>query len=237
MCGPRVYLDFQYVEKLEAEQLITDPVVTRLWLIILFFSTPLHYHNDDQVRTPLCKKGQTIFKAQNAYLTLLWKYLLHRYQESAAIRILSTLIRVYLKIQLVGHEIYVHLRSKQELIAANEALQKVSTLDLNEQDEDTIINTWKYICLSPSNRSFLSHWLLYYCQSHRHGVSYWVISHAFHRFAQNIRKMHDLFVPRTISLRFKIQSGPWFDLDVKGVGSLNGRIKLLKNEQLDKSFY
>lgn len=134
MCGPELYKEFQYVERLEGECLIADPVVTRLWMVTLFFSTPLIYHNDENVTTPLLKKKPLLVNIQNAYATLLWKYLLSRHQENDAVRIFSNLIRTYIKMQTVGQQIYAYLRSQQELVKTHEALQKV--LILNDADED-----------------------------------------------------------------------------------------------------
>ena len=139
MCGAELYVDFQHVEKLIDEHVITDPVVTRLWIVSLFFSTPLHYHNDGQIVTPLFKKKKAILNVQNAYTTLLWKYLLHRHQEMGAVRIFSNLIRVYLKMQHVGYGIYLNLRSHPDLLTAHETLQKVITLDINDDEEDKMM--------------------------------------------------------------------------------------------------
>ena len=141
MCGPELYERFRFVERLASECLIADPVVTRLWMIVLFFSTPLQYLKDEHVTTPLLKKKQSIGLVQNAYATLLWKYLLSRHQELGAVRIFSNLIRVYLQMQIVGFQIYTNLRSKQELVKTHEALQKLLTLsDAEEHEEKMMMN-------------------------------------------------------------------------------------------------
>lgn len=136
ICGPELYVEFRRVEKMTDEHLITDPVVTRLWIITLFFSTPLHYHNYDQIVTPLFKKKQQIFKIQNAYGTLLWKYLVYRHQEREAVRIFFNLIRIYLKMQQVGYGMFLNLQSKQELASAQELLHKLVTTNLDDTEEN-----------------------------------------------------------------------------------------------------
>ena len=141
MCGAELYVDFQHVEKLIDEHVITDPVVTRLWIVSLFFSTPLHYHNDGQIVTPLFKKKKAILNVQNAYTTLLWKYLLHRHQEMGAVRIFSNLIRVYLKMQHVGYGIYLNLRSQETLLGTHETLQKLSLWEVNDDTDVRITET------------------------------------------------------------------------------------------------
>lgn len=111
---------------------VTDPIVTRLWIIVLFFSTPLHYHQDCPTPTPLLKKKLPVYRAQNAYVTLLWKYLLHRYGDVECIRMYSNLIYVYMKMQTVGYDMHTHLRTQQELLPTHETLNKLVTVDINE---------------------------------------------------------------------------------------------------------
>jgi hypothetical protein len=133
MCGEQVYPEFQHVERLCDRHVITDSITTRLWIVILFFSTPLHYHHDSPSPTPLFKKRAPVQDAQSAYTTLLWKYLVHRHDQMEAVRIFSDLVRVYLKMQRVGYAIYSRLRSLGELQTAHETLQKLVSLDINDQ--------------------------------------------------------------------------------------------------------
>ena len=154
MCGAEVYPDFRQVERLMDHHIVNDPVVTRLWMIILFFSTPLHYHNDGQIVTPLLKKKSVVMDAQNAYATLIWKYLLYRHQEHEAVRIYSDLIRVYLKMQHVGFQIYLQLRSKQELAQTHDALQKLILAETDEHRETTTTQ-WRNVSIHQSLFSFL----------------------------------------------------------------------------------
>ena len=73
-----------------------------------------------------------MLEAQNAYVTLLWKYLVHRHNAMEATRIFSNLVRVYLKMQRVGYGMYLRLKSQQELRTAHETLQKLVALDIND---------------------------------------------------------------------------------------------------------
>jgi len=132
VCGPELYKEFTQVEKLAEKLLITDPVVTRLWIITLFSSTPLHYHHDCPTPTPILKKKLHLYQIQNAYTTLLWKYLSHRHGFMESIRIYSNLIHVYLKMQRVGFGIYVQLQTQKYLMSTQEALNKLVSLDINE---------------------------------------------------------------------------------------------------------
>ena len=135
VCGPDLYVEFRHVQKMCDEQLVADPVITRLWIITLFFSTPLHYHNDSYIVTPLVKRKRSVFNIQTAYVTLLWKYLLCRHEEMGAVRIFSNLIRVYLKMQQVGYGMYLNLRSRQELVQANDVLQKLVMMNANDGED------------------------------------------------------------------------------------------------------
>jgi hypothetical protein len=132
MCGKELYKQFDQAERLAEKLIITDPIITRLFIVTLFFSTPLHYHDDCPTPTPILKKKQPTHQIQNAYATLLWKYISHRHGDLEAVRIYSNLIHVYLKMQRVGFGIYTHLRTQKELMATHETLNKLVTLDIND---------------------------------------------------------------------------------------------------------
>jgi hypothetical protein len=132
MCGPELYKLFVQAETLAEKSWICDPVVTRLWMVILFFSTPLHYHDDCPTSTPILKKKSLVYQIQNAYTTLLWKYLVHRHGHAESVRIYSNLIHVYMKMQCVGFGIYIQLRTKKDLIPTNETLNKLVTLNITD---------------------------------------------------------------------------------------------------------
>ena len=132
ICGTQLYIQFVQTERLAEKYLIADPIITRLWIIVLFFSTPLHYHYDCPTPTPLLKKKSAVRQAQHAYVTLLWKYLAHRYGDDQCIRMYSNLVRVYMKMQSVGYGMHTHLRTQQELLSTHETLNKLVTIDINE---------------------------------------------------------------------------------------------------------
>jgi hypothetical protein len=135
MCGLQLYKQVIQAEQLGEKLWINDPVVIRLWIIVLFFSTPLHYHDRGPTPTPILKKKLPLYQVQNAYITLLWKYLLYRHGDVESIRIFSNLVHVYMKMQSVGFSIYLQLRSKQELFSTHETLNKLVTLDINEDQK------------------------------------------------------------------------------------------------------
>ncbi|CAF4215223.1 unnamed protein product [Adineta steineri] len=110
----------------------TDPIVTRLFIIILFFSTPLHYHDDSPTPTKILKKKQAILQTQNGYITLLWRYLTYRYGSAGSIRIYLSLVHVYMKMQQVGYGVYTQLRTQKDLVPTHETLNKLVTLDIND---------------------------------------------------------------------------------------------------------
>ena len=73
-----------------------------------------------------------IREIQNAYVTLLWNYLVYRYGDLNAVRISSNLALVYLKMQRVGSEIGIRLRTRSELAVTHKVLNQLLTLDINE---------------------------------------------------------------------------------------------------------
>lgn len=138
VCGRQLYTDFSQVIRSAQKFWISDPVVIRLWVITLFFSTPLHYHDEGPLLTPILKKKAAVRQTQNAYIGLLWKYLLHRYGNDGAVRIYSNLVFVYLKMQSIGFDIYMYLKDKRELQPTHETINKLVTLDIHENAKKTI---------------------------------------------------------------------------------------------------
>ncbi|CAF0927176.1 unnamed protein product [Adineta steineri] len=132
VCGIQLYEEFDKAERMAEKSWTTDPIVTRLFVIILFFSTPLHYHDDSPTPTKILKKKQAIFQTQNGYITLLWKYLTYRYGSAGSIRIYLNLVHVYMKMQQVGYGVYTQLRTQKDLVPTHETLNKLVTLDIND---------------------------------------------------------------------------------------------------------
>ncbi|CAF1013488.1 unnamed protein product [Adineta ricciae] len=132
MCGPQLYPQFQQAELLASKSLVTDPIAIRLFFIILFFSTPLHYHQDSATPTKVLKKKRPVTDTQNAYITLLWKYLSYRYGSMETVRIYTHLVHVYIKMQTVGFGIYTRLATQKNLMPTNETLNKLVAIDVHE---------------------------------------------------------------------------------------------------------
>ncbi|CAF1069877.1 unnamed protein product [Adineta steineri] len=132
ICGIQLYEEFNRAEKMAEKSWTTDPIVTRLFVVILFFSTPLHYHDDSPTPTKLLKKKQAILQTQNGYITLLWKYLTYRYGSEGSIRIYLNLVHVYMKMQQVGYGMYMQLTTQKDLVPTHETLSKLVTLDIND---------------------------------------------------------------------------------------------------------
>lgn len=117
ICGEKLYEKFLWIEDLSDKLLITDPIIIRLWIIILFFSTSLSCLYEKSCPTREYSKEKTsLFSIQNTYVELLWKYLLHRYRYENAVRIYSNLTNLYLKMQHIGFAIGVQVRHRSELI-------------------------------------------------------------------------------------------------------------------------
>jgi len=131
MCGPDLYEQFTHTQELAKILIIADPIVTRLWLVILFFSTPLYSYYDPQSSIIKVKKTMSFIDIQNAYVTLLWKYLLHRHGFIESVRIYSNLVHVFLHMLRVGIEIDIRLRTQQEFFVTHTTLDQLVELDIN----------------------------------------------------------------------------------------------------------
>ena len=131
MCGHELYERFLHTEKLAEHLLITDPIVTRLWLVILFFSTSLYSYYDQTLSKAKQNKTCPSMEIQNAYTTLLWKYLVHRHGQLEATRIYANLIQVFLNMIRIGIGINIRLQTLAEFIPTHETLNQLVSLDIN----------------------------------------------------------------------------------------------------------
>jgi hypothetical protein len=104
--------------------LINDPVVTRLWLLILFFSTPLICYYDRLLPDISHDNRLDMNKIQNSFTILLWNYLLHRHGYFDAIRIFSNLIHIYLQMQRITEAISYQIRTRSDLVVLTQALNR-----------------------------------------------------------------------------------------------------------------
>ncbi|CAF3122118.1 unnamed protein product [Rotaria sp. Silwood2] len=132
ICGPQLFAEFSRTTKVAERLLITDPVVIRLWLVVLFFSSSLFCLYDNYLVLKIPKKKTAIIEIQNIYATLLWKYLLHRHGNFSAVQIYSNLIHTYLQMQRVGFEIGIQVRTRNELLITYETLNQILALDIRD---------------------------------------------------------------------------------------------------------
>ncbi|CAF1388192.1 unnamed protein product [Rotaria sordida] len=130
ICGPQLFEEFNRTAKLVERSLITDPIIIRLWLVVLFFSSSLFCLYDNYLLLKIPKKKTAIIDIQNIYATLLWKYLLYRHGYFGAVQIYSNLIHTYLQMQRIGFEIGVQVRTRNELLITYETLNQILTFDI-----------------------------------------------------------------------------------------------------------
>ncbi len=117
-----------------AEQiLIADPVVTRLWLLVLFFSTPLNCYYDHSLPEISENRRIAVMEIQHSYATLLWNYLVHRHGDIDAIRIFSNLNGIYLRMQRISQAVNAQIRTRNELSTLHEAFNRAVIIDSDNQ--------------------------------------------------------------------------------------------------------
>ncbi|CAF1135369.1 unnamed protein product [Rotaria sordida] len=131
ICGPELYKQFAHIEKVAEKSMIADPIITRLWIIVLFFSTPLFSDYDSQSTTIKVKKNLSFIDIQNIYATLMWKYLLYRHGPMEAVRIYSNLILIFLNMLRVEISIHIRLQMEKDLAPLDKALDELVKLDIN----------------------------------------------------------------------------------------------------------
>ncbi|CAF1388211.1 unnamed protein product [Rotaria sordida] len=129
VCGSTLFPEYVKTKHRAEQILITDSVVTRLWLLVLFFSTPLHCYYQQTLPEIDENRQQTIRQIQDIYVTLLWKYLLHRHGDLSAIRIFSNLNGIYLRMQRLSQAVNTEIRTRNDLSIINEAFNRAVIID------------------------------------------------------------------------------------------------------------
>ncbi|CAF1320382.1 unnamed protein product, partial [Didymodactylos carnosus] len=141
-CAPWQSVDlmvFQYVygdqllmvitEALESLRVVLfDPIMIRLLLIILIFSTSLSITSQDsnfeyQSESSLVNS----FQIQNYYIKLLWYYMEYRFGEQQAVRMLSIIILHCLHSQNIGYQLDQHFQQRHDLYEMLESIRLTDT--------------------------------------------------------------------------------------------------------------
>ena len=129
ICGDSLYAELIQTRHRIEQSLIRDPVVTRLWLLILFLSPPLHCHYDSSERDAVSESMPVILRLQHSYLHLLWNYLIYRHEYVGAVRIFIHLNGIFLRIQRVSHAIDREVRIRKDLFGLHDALDRLVSVD------------------------------------------------------------------------------------------------------------
>jgi hypothetical protein len=127
-----MYKQMSHVEELAEKLWIADPIVTRLWIIVLFFSTCLFSCYDSKSSMVKMKKKSPFIVIQNDYVTLLWKYLLNRHGYMESARIYSNLISVYLNMLRIGLSVYIRYQTEKEYGVVQAKFDQLITLNIND---------------------------------------------------------------------------------------------------------
>lgn len=91
---------------------------------MLFFSAPLYCYFDRSLPEIDSQRKISLFEAQNSYSTLLWGYLLHRHGLREAVRIFTSLIRIYLRMQRFSQTVNAVVRTRTDLTGLNEKMNQ-----------------------------------------------------------------------------------------------------------------
>ena len=109
--------------------MINDPVVTRLWLIILFFSSPLQCSNDRILSNVPFERKLIFNRIQESYVILLWNYLVHRHGDVDAVRIFFNLTRIFLQMQCFFDKVDAQIQMRADLLPLDQILSRASFFD------------------------------------------------------------------------------------------------------------
>lgn len=126
--GPELFLETKQIRERAGSILVNDPVIARLWLLILFFSSPLSCFYDETSFEQPIKSKSNLIKIQDSFCNLLWGYLLHRHGPIDAVRIFSNTVRVYLQIQRMSRSISHLVRTRTDLKSMNQSFNQAIRL-------------------------------------------------------------------------------------------------------------
>lgn len=127
ICGSQLYQRFVHTEKLAEKLIITDPVVTRLWLIVLFFSPSFSCIHSSYRSFQTARRKSTFTDIRDTYLALLWNYLSYRYGDDGTVRIYSNLIFAFMKMQSIAFDIGVQMQIRPELMNIYQSVDQFLT--------------------------------------------------------------------------------------------------------------
>ena len=129
VCGDTLYAELLQTRHRIEQSVIGDPVVTRLWLLILFLSPRLHCHYDSSRRDAVSEPMPATLRLQHSYLHLLMNYLIYRHTHVGAVRILINLNGIFLRIQRVSEAIDRQIRVRKDLFGLHDALDCLVSVD------------------------------------------------------------------------------------------------------------
>ncbi len=127
--GRTLFVESMQVKNRAGSILINDPAVTRLCLLILFFSTPLNCYFDLSLPNISNENRLYLNRIQDSFTLLLWNYLLHRHGYINAVRIFSNFIRIYLQTQRFSRAVHQEVRTRMDLIPMNQALSQAAVFE------------------------------------------------------------------------------------------------------------
>ncbi len=127
--GSSLFPEFVETRNRAEQILIADPVVTRLWLLVLFFSTPLNCYLDHSLPVISENRRIAMMEIQHSYVTLLWNYLSHRHGDMDAIRIISNLNGIYLRMQRISQAVNAEIRTRNDLSILHETFNQAVIID------------------------------------------------------------------------------------------------------------
>ncbi|CAF1174870.1 unnamed protein product [Rotaria sp. Silwood1] len=126
--------------RLICQQLSLDPILFKITLVALAFSSNCYMIHDDGniTRDSLLLGTFRLLGSQNAYVELIWKYLMHTYGHDHAVQTFSKLIKHLLEILTLSIDMYktneIHQNFIDNIIKQNETSSIV--------DEKAIIPLW-----------------------------------------------------------------------------------------------
>ncbi|CAF1483608.1 unnamed protein product [Didymodactylos carnosus] len=104
-----------------------DPVIVELLLVILIFTKGLSAHNAYSVE-PILSNSSQVYQAQCKYTSLLWRYMLQKYNLSLTIHKFSLLIAQIMKIQALSRDFQQYIVNQVDVDKINPLMKSLLQL-------------------------------------------------------------------------------------------------------------
>ncbi|CAF1394694.1 unnamed protein product [Didymodactylos carnosus] len=125
--GLEFYQDVVKIMRLLVDLTERDPIIVELLLIIMIFTKGLSAHNRD-LTEPILANFAPVYQAQCTYTSLLWRYMLQKYDLTMTVHKFSSLIAQIMKIQALSYDFQQYISNQVDINKINPLMKSLLQL-------------------------------------------------------------------------------------------------------------